>query len=99
MQKYYKMCKMEITDLIKGMESANVSDIYIFLHEDGPVAFDASAAHLLCYFPEMEMESVFCSDSKRHRIIQGFALEPVLERLAQYPCLVDDDCIRIMGVL
>lgn len=30
------MCKMEITDLIKGMESANVSDIYIFLHEDGP---------------------------------------------------------------
>lgn len=53
------MCKMEITDLIKGMESANVSDIYIFLHEDGPVAFDASAAHLLCYFPEMEMESVF----------------------------------------
>lgn len=50
---------MEITDLIKGMESANVSDIYIFLHEDGPVAFDASAAHLLCYFPEMEMESVF----------------------------------------
>ena len=24
------MCKMEITDLIKGMESANVSDIYIF---------------------------------------------------------------------
>lgn len=70
-----------------------------FLHEDGPVAFDASAAHLLCYFPEMEMESVFCSDSKRHRIIQGFALEPVLERLAQYPCLVDDDCIRIMCVL
>ena len=93
------MCKMEITDLIKGMESANVSDIYIFFYVDGPVAFDASAAHLLCYFPEMEMESVFCSDSKRHRIIQGFALEPVLERLAQYPCLVDDDCIRIMCVL
>lgn len=59
------MCKMEITDLIKGMESANVSDIYIFLHEDGPVAFDASAAHLLCYFPEMEMESVFCNASSR----------------------------------
>lgn len=89
---------MEITDLIKRMESANVSDIYIFLHEDGPVVFDASAAHLQFYFPEMEMESVFCSDSKRHEIIQGLALEPVLERLAQYPCLVDDDCIRIMGV-
>ena len=40
------MCKMEITDLIKGMESANVSDIYIFLHEDGPVAFDASVTFL-----------------------------------------------------
>lgn len=93
------MFKMEITDLIKGMESANVSEIYIFLHEDGPVVFDASAAHLQFYFPEMEMESVLCSDSKRHRIIRGFALEPVLERLAKYPCLVDDECIRIIEVL
>lgn len=91
------MCKMEITDLIKGMESVNVSDIYISLYKDGPVVFDASAAHLQFYFPEMEMESVVCSDRKRHRIIQGFALEPVLERLAQYPCLIDDECIRIMG--
>lgn len=90
---------MEITDLIKERESVNVSDIYIYLYEDGPVVFDVSAVHLQFYFPEMEMESVFCSDSKRHRIIQGFALEPVLERLAQYPCLVDDDCIRIMCVL
>ena len=90
---------MEITDLIKGMESANCVGYLHFSSRGRPVAFDASAAHLLCYFPEMEMESVFCSDSKRHRIIQGFALEPVLERLAQYPCLVDDDCIRIMCVL
>ena len=93
------MCKMEITDLIKGMESANVSDIYIFLHEDGPVAFDASAAHLLCYFPEMEMESVLCSDRRHHKLIRGFSLEPVLKRLAQYRCLVDGECIRVMEVL
>ena len=90
---------MEITDLIKGMESANVSDIYIFLHEDGPVAFDASAAHLLCYFPEMEMESVLCSDRRHHKLIRGFSLEPMLKRLAQYPCLVDGECIRVMEVL
>lgn len=68
------MCKMEITDLIKGMESANVSDIYIFLHEDGPVAFDASAAHLLCYFPEMEMESVFCSDQQTSQNYTGICI-------------------------
>lgn len=93
------MCKMEITALIKGVEGVNVSDIFIFLHEDGPVVFDTSAVHLQSYFPEMEMERVLCSDRRHHRIIQGFALESVLERLAQYPCLVDDDCIRIMGVL
>ena len=37
---------MEITDLIKERESVNVSDIYIYLYEDGPVVFDVSAVHL-----------------------------------------------------
>ena len=92
------MYKMEITDLIIRKESENISDIYIFLYEEGPVVFDASAVHLLFYFPEMEMESVLCSDRRRHRVIRGLALEPVLERLAQYPCLVDDEYIRVMGV-
>lgn len=90
---------MEITDLIKERESVNVSDIYIFLYEDGPVVFDASAVNLQFYFPEMEMESVLCSDRKHHKLIREFLLEPVLERFAQYPCLVDDECIRVIGVL
>ncbi len=90
---------MEITDLIKERESVNVSDIYIFFYEDSPVVFDTSAVHLQFYFPEMEMESVLCSDRKHHKFIRGFLLEPVLEQFAQYPCLVDKECIRIIEVL
>lgn len=90
---------MEITDLIKERESVNLSDIYIYLYEDGPVVFDVSAVHLQFYFPEMEMESVLCSDRRHHKLIRGFSLEPMLKRLAQYPCLVDGECIRVMEVL
>lgn len=90
---------MEVTDLMNEKESMNVSDINIFLYEDGPVVFDASASHLQLYFPEMEIEKVLCSDRKSHKVIRGFVLETVLERLTRYPCLVDDDCIRVMEVV
>ena len=88
---------MEIINLIKARERMNVSDIYIFLHEDGPVAFESSADRLKLYFPKMEMESMLCSDRQYHRIVRGFALGPVLEWLSGYPCLVDDECIRHGG--
>lgn len=35
---------------------------------------------------------------RHHKLIRGFPREPVLKRLAQYPCLIDGECIRVMEV-
>ncbi|ADV44483.1 hypothetical protein [Bacteroides helcogenes] len=90
---------MIITDLIRAKESINVSDIHIFLQEGTPVVFDSSAIYLQLHFPEMEIKSVLCGDRRHHKLIQGFDLEQVLKRMAQYSCLVDDECISFMKVV
>lgn len=93
------MCKMEITDLIKGRKVQMCRIFTFFFTRTALWLLTPLPPHLLCYFPEMEMESVFCSDSKRHRIIQGFALETGAGTTGAIPVSGDDDCIRIMCVL
>lgn len=94
-----KYIEMVITDLIRDKESINVSDIHIFLQKGKPVVFDSSAIHLQFHFPEMEIKNILCRDRKHHKFIQGFDLEQVLKRMAEYPCLVDDECISFMEVV